>query len=258
LNSGSERQRSFFLFDALDDLAGALQFLTILPLGTADRFDPRRVMRFFPVAGIVIGSIVSAFDALATLALPLPVVAALDMVLLALITGALHLDGLADSADGLLGHHDRSRALAIMKDSRVGAMGVVAVVLVLIVKTLGLGAVIQHRALALVLVPAFARSAMMVAMTVMSYARSEGGTGRAFFHPPARAVDLAAIALPSGLSMFLGWRCVVILAVFAGVTSLVLYFYRRRLGGVTGDLIGALGEVMEAALWVALAAGTAS
>jgi adenosylcobinamide-GDP ribazoletransferase len=137
-------------------------------------------------------------------------------------------------------------------------MGVVAVVLVLIVKTLGLGAVIQHRALALVLVPAFARSAMMVAMTVMSYARSEGGTGRAFFHPPARAVDLAAIALPSGLSMFLGWRCVVILAVFAGVTSLVLYFYRRRLGGVTGDLIGALGEVMEAALWVALAVGAAS
>jgi len=258
LNRGSERPRPFFLFEALDDLAGALQFLTILPLGPADRFDPRRSMRFFPVAGIVIGSIVSAFDALATLAVPLPVAAALDVALLALITGALHLDGLADSADGLMGAHDRTRALAIMKDSRVGAMGVVVVAVVLIVKTAALGAVSHHRGLSLILVPAFARCAMMVAMTVMPYARAEGGTGQAFFHPPARGVDLAAIALPVGLSLFLGWRCAVFLAVFAGVTSLVLYFYRRRLGGVTGDLIGALGEVMEAALWVALAAGAAS
>jgi adenosylcobinamide-GDP ribazoletransferase len=258
LNKGSQRPRPFFLYAPLDDLAGALQFLTILPLGPAGRFDPRRAMRFFPVAGIVIGSIVSAFDALATLALPLPVVAALDVALLALITGALHLDGLADTADGLLGPHDRIRALEIMKDSRVGAMGVVAVALVLIVKTVGLGAVSQHRALALILVPALARSAMMVAMTTMPYARSGGGTGRAFFDPPARAADLAAIAVPFGVSVFLGWRCIVIAMVFAAVTALILRFYRRRLGGVTGDLIGALGEVMEAALWVALAVGVAS
>ncbi|MEE4608637.1 MAG: adenosylcobinamide-GDP ribazoletransferase [Desulfobacteraceae bacterium] len=243
---------------ALDDLAGALQFLTILPLGPGERFDPRRAMRFFPVAGIVIGSIVSAFDALAILALPLPVVAALDVALLALITGALHLDGLADTADGLLGPHDRARALEIMKDSRVGAMGVVAVVLVLIVKIVALGAVSRHRALALILVPALARCTMMVAMAAMPYARSGGGTGQAFFHPPARAADLAAIALPFGLSVFLGWLCIVIAMVFAGVTVMMLRFYRRRLGGVTGDLIGALGEVMEAALWVALAAGVAS
>ena len=258
MNSGSQRPRRFFLNAALDDLAGALQFLTILPLGPAERFDPRRAMRFFPVAGIVIGAIVSVFDALAALVLPLPVAAALDVALLALITGALHLDGLADTADGLLGPHDRTRVLEIMKDSRVGAMGVVAVALVLIVKTVALGAVSQHRALALILVPALARSAMMVAMATMAYARSGGGTGRAFFHPPVRAVDLTAIALPFGVSVFLGWHCIVIAMVFAAVTALTLRFYRRRLGGVTGDLIGALGEVMEAALWVALAVGVAS
>ncbi|MBW1647917.1 MAG: adenosylcobinamide-GDP ribazoletransferase [Deltaproteobacteria bacterium] len=258
MNKSSGRPPRFFFSALLDDLAGALQFLTILPLGPSDRFDPRRVMRFFPVAGIVIGSLVSAFDALATLVLPLPVAAALDVALLALVTGALHLDGLADTADGLLGPHDRTRALAIMKDSRVGAMGVVTVALVLIVKTVALGAVSDHRTLALILVPAFARSAMMVAMAVMPYARKGGGTGRAFFHPPARAVDLAAIALPLGLSVFLGWRCIVIITVFAAVTILMLQFYRRRMGGVTGDLIGALGEVVEAALWVALVAGVAS
>jgi adenosylcobinamide-GDP ribazoletransferase len=255
LNKGSERPPKFLLSAALDDLAGALQFLTILPLGPAHRFDPRRAMRFFPVAGIVIGSIVSAFDALASLVLPLPVAAALDVALMVLITGALHLDGLADTADGLMGAHDRTRALAIMKDSRVGAMGVVVVAVVLIVKTVGLGAVSHHRGLSLILVPAFARCAMMVAMTVMPYARAEGGTGQAFFHPPARGVDLAAIALPVGLSLFLGWRCVVFLVASGLVTGLMLHFYRRRLGGVTGDLIGALGEVVEAGLWVALAAG---
>jgi adenosylcobinamide-GDP ribazoletransferase len=257
LNNGSERPPRFFLIAALDDIAGALQFLTVLPLGPADRFDPRRVMRYFPVAGIVMGSIVSAFDAVATLVLPLPVAAALDVALMAMITGALHLDGLADTADGLLGSRDRTRSLAIMKDSRVGAMGVVVVALVLIVKTVGLGAVSRDRGLALILVPAFARSAMMVAMAAMPYARSGGGTGRAFFHPPARAVDLAAVALPLGLSVFLGWRCMLILAAFAGTTALMLQFYRWRMGGVTGDLIGALGEVVEAGLWVALAAGAA-
>jgi adenosylcobinamide-GDP ribazoletransferase len=258
VGTGNGHSQPFFLVAALDDLAGALQFLTILPLGTADRFDPRRAMRYFPVAGIVIGTIVSVFDTLAALVLPLPVAAALDVALMVLITGALHLDGLADTADGLLGPHDRSRALAIMKDSRVGAMGAVAVALVLIVKTVGLGAVSHHRGLALILVPAFARCAMMVAMTAMPYARSEGGTGRAFFHPPARAVDLAAIALPFGLSLFLGWRCIAIVSALVGVTALMLLFYRRRLGGVTGDLIGALGEVVEAGLWVALAAGVPS
>lgn len=258
MNSGSQRPRRFFLSAALDDLAGALQFLTILPLGTAERFDPRRAMRFFPLAGMVIGAIVSAFDALAALVLPLPVVAALDVALLAMISGALHLDGLADTADGLMGSHDRTRALDIMKDSRVGAMGVVAVVLVLVVKTVGLGAVSGQRGLALILVPALSRGAMMVAMAALPYARSGGGTGRAFFHPPVRAVDLAAIVLPFGLSLFLGWRCILLTLVFVGVTALMLQFYRRRLGGVTGDLIGALGEVVEAALWVALAAGAAS
>jgi adenosylcobinamide-GDP ribazoletransferase len=255
LTTDNGRPYKFSLVAALDNLTGALQFLTILPLGPAVRFDARGMMPFFPVAGIVIGAMVSAFDALAGLVLPLPVVAVLDVGLLALISGALHLDGLADTADGLLGHHDRPRALEIMKDSRVGAMGLVAVALVLILKTAALGTLGPRRALALILVPALARSAMLVAIGTLPYARPEGGTGSAFFDTGARARDYAWILLPLGLSVFLGWRALVLGVAFGAGTALMLGYYRRRLGGVTGDLLGALAEGVETLLWVALAAG---
>jgi adenosylcobinamide-GDP ribazoletransferase len=245
----------FSLAGVLDDLAGALQFLTILPLGPAARFAPRGVLRFFPVAGLVIGALVSAFDALLGLFLPLPVAAALDVALLALISGALHLDGLADTADGLLGHHARQRSLEIMKDSRVGAMGLVAVGLVLVAKTAGLGAISGSRSLVLILVPALARGAMMIAIATLPYVRPAGGTGQAFCETPPRALDLIWLVVPLGLSVFLGWRALVLAAAFGGVTALMIDFYRRRLGGVTGDLLGALGEVVETLLFVALAAG---
>lgn len=232
-----------------------MQFLTILPFGPAARFDARSMLRFFPLAGLVIGAIVSAFDAVACRLLPVSVVAALDVALLALVTGALHLDGLADTADGLLGHHDRPRALEIMKDSRVGAMGVVAVVLALVLKTAGLGVMTEQRALALILVPAFARCAMMIAIGVLPYARPTGGTGSAFFQSPVNLPDYIWILLPLGLSVFLGWSALALLAAFSTVTAVLLAYYRRRLGGVTGDLLGAMAEVVEAVLFVALTVG---
>jgi adenosylcobinamide-GDP ribazoletransferase len=108
----------------------------------------------------------------------------LDVVLLAAITGALHLDGLADAADGLYGHREREKALAIMKDSRVGAMGLVVVACVLLVKAAGLGSVDQGRFLALMIVPAYARSAMIFGMRFLPYARGKEGTGSPFFETP--------------------------------------------------------------------------
>ena len=240
---------------AMDGLVGALQFLTILPLGPPARFSPRQMFRFFPVAGIVVGALVSAFDALAGRWLPIPLVAALDVALLALVTGALHLDGLADAADGLLGCRDRQRALDIMKDSRVGAMGLVAVVTVLLVKTAALGAIVDQRALGLILAPALARCAMMLAIHRLPYARPEGGTGHAFFEAPIRLSDFLWIALPAVLSALLGWRALVLWAAWAAAVWLLVAFFRRRIGAITGDMLGAVAEVLEACLCVALAVG---
>jgi len=104
-------------------LRSAIQFLTIIPCGRGHDFDARAALPFFPLCGLLIGVLLVMVDAMATLVWPRPVVALLDVIALAAISGALHLDGVADTADGLYGHREPEQALAIMKDSRIGAMG---------------------------------------------------------------------------------------------------------------------------------------
>ncbi len=108
-------------------LKSAIQFLTIIPAGKSEYFDPKGTAQFFPVAGLGIGILLAIVDKIAVSLWSVPVAAVVDVVFLAAVTGALHLDGLGDTADGLYGHWSRDRALEIMKDSRVGVMGLVVV-----------------------------------------------------------------------------------------------------------------------------------
>lgn len=235
-----------------------LRFLTILPLGRPGPFDPRGLVAHFPLAGLAMGLLLAVVDSLLALIWPPMVVAALDAALLAAISGALHLDGLADMADGLYGHRDPQKALAIMKDSRVGAMGLVAVVVVLLVKTVALGHIDHARFLALALVPAYARAAMMFGMRLLPYARGPEGTGGAFFETPLANADFRYLIIPAALSLLLGWRGIVLNLVFALATAALIVLYRRRLGGITGDLLGAMTEIVEAVLFTAVCMGAAS
>lgn len=235
-----------------------LRFLTILPLGRPGPFDPKGMVAHFPLAGLTVGLMLAVADSLLALIWPPMVAAALEAALLAAISGALHLDGLADTADGLYGHREPQTALAIMKDSRVGAMGLVAVVVVLLVKTAALGHIDHARFLALTLVPAYARAAMMVGMRLLPYARGPEGTGSAFFETPLANADFRYLIIPAALSLLLGWRGIVLNLVFALVTTALILLYRRRLGGITGDLLGAMSEIVEAALFTAVCMGAAS
>ena len=183
------------------------------------------------------------------------VASALDVILLAAITGALHLDGLADAADGLCGQHGREKALVIMKDSRVGAMGLVAVVCVLFVKTAAVGHIDHARFLALMLVPAYARSAMIVGMRMLPYARGKEGIGSRFFETPIRPMHFKYLALPVFLSLFLGWRGLLLNVVFAVTVVALITCYRKKLGGITGDLLGAMVEILEATLFLVACTG---
>ena len=115
-------------------LIAALQFLTIIPFGKSSIYDPKGMIPFFPIVGLIIGGLLSIFDHLSSRFWPAQTTAILDVVLLVIMTAALHLDGLGDTADGALGHRSREKALAIMKDSRIGVMGVVAIVCTLAVK----------------------------------------------------------------------------------------------------------------------------
>jgi len=155
----------------------AIQFITIIPVGRADTFEPPKMIPYFPVVGLALGMLTALFDQLASAIWSRPVVSLLDVLFLAVVTGAFHLDGLGDSADGLLGQRSKEKALTIMKDSRLGTMGLVAIVFGLALKWAGIAGLDANRALLLILVPAYARAGMLFGMRFLEYGRSDGGTG---------------------------------------------------------------------------------
>jgi adenosylcobinamide-GDP ribazoletransferase len=239
----------------MDHLKSALQFLTLLPLGKSETFDTQGMTPYFPLAGIIVGVLVSIFDKIALLFWPLPAVAAMDVVFLALLTGAFHLDGLGDAADGMLGHRPREKALEIMKDSRIGAMGLMAIFCCLLIKWAGILSLDSHqRTLILILVPAYSRSGMLFGMRCLPYGRA-AGTGISFFQNALEPMDFKWMVLPVLFSVFLGWRGLWLNLIFAAVLAAILGYYRNRMGCITGDMLGAMTEVMEAVLFLAVAAG---
>jgi len=239
-------------------LFSAIRFLTILPAGASGTFHARAMIRFFPIVGLLIGCVVVAADLLFRLFWPASIASLLDVMLLAILTGGLHLDGLADTADGLLGHHDRGRALSIMKDSRIGVMGMAAIFFSLTVKWAALSNLCEHRYLMLLLVPALARGGMMFGIVFLPYGRNENGTGHAFFqarHSPSTftyltiPVLLAFLAFPEGLR---------VIAVFGLSILLLLLYFHRRMGCITGDMLGATAELTESLLFLTAAIGSCS
>jgi adenosylcobinamide-GDP ribazoletransferase len=239
-------------------LLAAIRFITVVPVGSSTDFDPAGMRPWFPVVGLLLGMAVAATDRLWVTLWPDPTAALLDVVMLAAASGALHLDGLGDTADGLYGRRPARRALEIMKDSRIGAMGVIAILGCLAVKWVGIAGLHEQRALVLVLVPAYARAAILFGMRFLPYGRPEGGTGSAFFRSPIGLGDFWALLPVIGLSFWLGWTGVVINLVFAVGVAGILAFYRRKLGCITGDMLGALTEVSEALLFLAASASIRS
>jgi adenosylcobinamide-GDP ribazoletransferase len=236
-------------------LISAIQFFTIIPIGKNHVFDPKGMIPFFPIVGLILGSLVSIFDWAVAGLWPAPVVAILDVGLLILLTGALHVDGLGDSADGLYGNWPKEKALAIMKDSRVGAMGLVAVVMGLAIKWGGIQCLDDHRTLLLILIPAYARGGMIFGMRFLEYGRPDGGTGHDFFKDSLSPVVFVGLLPLIGLSYFLGWRGVWLNGLFILITAGILLFYKKRIGCITGDMLGAMTEILEALLFLLVSVG---
>lgn len=234
----------------------ALQFLTRLPvrLGAAPTPEQRgRSLLFYPVVGALIGLLLWGLARLSAGADPL-LAAALLLAAWVALTGALHIDGLADSADAWLGGGDAQRTLAIMKDPRSGPAGVAAVVLTLLVKCAALAALLRTGAWpALLVAPVIARTAVIGLFLTTHYVRAEGLGSDLARHLPSGpgwlVVALVAIALPA-LCGYRGLR-MLLAAVAAG--WLLRRLMVRRIGGTTGDTAGALIEVVEAVCLVALA-----
>jgi adenosylcobinamide-GDP ribazoletransferase len=227
----------------------AMQFLTIIPISCARDWqedEMGRSMRWFPLAGLTIGFLLSGLDRLLALVLPLPLTTAILVAALAILTGALHLDGVADVCDGFGARGGRERFLAVMKDSATGAVGVTGVVLVLLLKYQALLHLpLTARSAVIILFPSAARFAQVIVTVNARRARGDG-LG-ATFAAGAGLVELflaAVTALAAGWILFgmNGVFCCIITALFA---LLVKYYFHRRLGGITGDIIGAASEVAE-------------
>jgi len=239
----------------MNHLKAALQFLTILPLGRSDIFDTQKLIPYFPIVGMIVGLLLAGFDMTVSHFWPQPAVAVMDIVFLVLVTGAFHLDGLADAADGLLGHRPREKALEIMKDSRIGAMGLMAVLCCLAIKWAGIQSLTGHpRSLFLLLIPAYSRSGMLIGMRFLPYGRT-AGTGLSFFENPLAPADFKWILLPLAGSILLGWQGIWLNMTFVLTLTVILGYYRRRMGCITGDMLGAMMEVMESVLFLSMAAG---
>jgi adenosylcobinamide-GDP ribazoletransferase len=221
----------------------ALGFLTVL--GRAQRPTPA-TLRWFPVAGFLIGLAVGACWWLAGQAWSAGVAAALAVVADLVLTGLLHLDGLADSADGLVPHLRRDRRLEVMAEPTVGAFAVTAVVAVLLLRW---SALAGHAPDLLLLAALWcaSRTLMAAAVGVLPYARAEGGLVTTFQGDGDGWVigvlgAFAALVVGAIADGFAG-EVAVVGALAAGVG--VLAFGRRQLGGYTGDVLGAAGVVAE-------------
>lgn len=230
----------------------ALQFLSSLPVrlpGMPTPQDMGRSVLWYPVVGLLFAAVLWGADS-ALQGSPVLLHAALLLLVWVLLTGGLHLDGLADSADAWLGGYgDRERTLHIMKDPRSGPIAVVTLVVVLLLKFCALVALVQLGSMAWLLIPMLGRAALLGLFLGTPYVRA-GGLGQALAeHLPRRAGGWV-LAGSLVLGLLLGWKAWVLgLVAFLWLRHLML----RRLGGTTGDTAGALLELLEVVLLVAVA-----
>ncbi len=234
-------------------LKSALQFLTIIPVGKSEGFDSKSTAAFFPVAGLVIGILLVIVDRMAVHYWPMYVAALIDVVFLVVITGALHLDGLGDTADGLYGNRPKEKALSIMKDSRVGVMGLVAIVCCMFLKWGGISCLTENRSLLLLIIPAYSRGAMLFGFRYLDYGRPGGGTGSEFFKERLGISAFMWLIVPVFFSLALGFKFFWLNLCFAGITAGMLLYYKKKINCITGDMLGAMVEVNEALLFLLIA-----
>lgn len=234
----------------------ALQFLTKAPFAAAQTVDDRtmaRSMAYFSLVGLLVGGASAVVFWLLYQVLPSPVAVLGAIIFVVFVTGNLHGDGLMDTADGIFSGRSRDKMLEIMKDSRVGSHGVMAGVLVIAAKVVLLGAMdLTTAMIALALAPVLGRWAQVYGAARYTYARANG-IGCFTDDVGGRELALSSIVGATVGLALLQASGLIVLAFAFSAAILFFEFIKGKLGGVTGDTLGAANEFVEIITLLAMA-----
>ena len=234
----------------MKDFLRAISFLTILPVGKSLSFNEKelaRSMAFFSLVGLVIGLLLALGYHLLSFLLPKAIVLWLTIGFLVFLTRGLHLDGFADTIDGLASGGSREKILEVMRDSRIGAFGVISLILLIGSKYLALDQISNPTLhYSLILMAVMGRNAMVLVCYRSPYARSEGGLAKPFTENLGYREMVLSLVSAFGIALLLmGLKGIL---VFLGICLFSLgyrFFFIKKLGGVTGDILGAANELAE-------------
>lgn len=234
----------------MKDLLVALQFLTILPISITSKVKKEsfgRALAWFPFVGALIGLALSLSTFLFVI-LPQAAVAALIVAGSVIITGGIHLDGFADTCDGLYGFTSKERALEIMRDSRIGSMAAAGIVILLILRfSLFLSIPQEVIWKYLVLMAAFARWSQVLACFSSEYARGGEGKGRYFIeYAGLGKLIISGVFILALFILLLGVKGLALFIASLLPVFALIHYIKVKIKGMTGDTIGAINEVAEA------------
>ena len=238
----------------------AFLFFSRLPMPRIDKIDAvdnGRALFFLPLVGLVIGALLWLSASLLQSHIGSDVLAAVILALWCALTGGLHLDGLADSADAWLAGADRDRSLEIMKDPRCGSGAIIALMCLLLIKFTALSALLDSGQLwLLIAVPVLGRAAALLLFLTTPYAREQGLTRDFTEYAPRALLRTLLVVIAVSSVLLLSWQASILIA---AISATIFYSLRKlmlkRLQGSTGDTSGALIEIIEAGVLLALIAG---
>lgn len=229
-----------------------MQFLTGIPVPLKRELSAEQLGKataFFPLAGLVIGGILAGLNWVFNLFLPGAIINILLTVILVILTGAMHLDGLADTCDGMAGHKSVEERWKVMRDSRTGAFGVVGIVLLLLAKYAALNSIrADLMTPTLLFMPVVSRWAMVYAIFAFRYARPEGlGTAykEATRWPQYNAATIITLVIAAALYPLFSTVGFLMIGGVLVVTTILGFYFRYKFSGLTGDTYGAINEVSE-------------
>jgi adenosylcobinamide-GDP ribazoletransferase len=232
----------------------ALQFLTRIPVaprGAPSADDLRRATGFYSVVGLLVGGAAAAVYRGSISILPASVSIVLALLFGVIVTGALHEDGLADCADGFAGSREPARALEIMRDSRIGTFGALAITFALLLKFTLISALGERDVIRSLIVAAALSRWLVLPMALLFPAARRDGLGSAFanYVGPVQILIGAVPVLLSGAFLY-GLRFIVVASGAIAAVGLFGWYCRRRIGGITGDCLGAAIQVAEIASYI--------